>query len=171
MLSKLDLLSRLRDRLTAAAATRDGRLPAERRLAEEFGVSRARIRRVLAVVEAEDKIVRHVGNGTFLRKRSVTGDIARRTGPRVESGPSGKHVAYKGFESFNAYNVHKWLFADPAMYRVIMELRWRCVNWLEVASELSRRHLSKETPDGVPCTKAAVLCAIRHEKQRMQRLA
>lgn len=169
MLSKLDLLSRLRDRITAAAPHPGGRLPAERRLADEFGVSRARIRRVLAIVETEGQVVRHVGNGTFLRRRSVFGDIAQRTTPRVESGPPGKHVAYKGFKNRNAYSVHKWLFVDLAMHRAIMELRWRCTKWDEVAGELARS-LSKEAPEGVRCTQTAILYAIRYERVRMHRL-
>jgi DNA-binding FadR family transcriptional regulator len=46
-----------------------GRLPAERALAEEFGVSRSTLRTVLGVLEAEGKIWRHVGRGTFVGER------------------------------------------------------------------------------------------------------
>jgi GntR family uxuAB operon transcriptional repressor len=44
-----------------------GRLPTERRLAVELGVSRTAIRHALAVLEAEGRISREVGRGTFLR--------------------------------------------------------------------------------------------------------
>jgi GntR family transcriptional regulator, uxu operon transcriptional repressor len=44
-----------------------GRLPTERRLATEFGVTRTMVRHALAVLEAEDRISREVGRGTFLR--------------------------------------------------------------------------------------------------------
>lgn len=42
------------------------RLPAERQLAEEFGVARSAIRHAMAVLEAEGRITRAVGRGTFL---------------------------------------------------------------------------------------------------------
>ncbi len=44
-----------------------GRLPTERRLADELGVSRTQVRHALAVLEAEGRISREVGRGTFLR--------------------------------------------------------------------------------------------------------
>ncbi|KWX65559.1 FadR/GntR family transcriptional regulator [Mycobacterium sp. NAZ190054] len=45
---------------------RDGRLPAERHIAERFGCSRAQVRRVMAQLEREGRVVREVGRGTFL---------------------------------------------------------------------------------------------------------
>ncbi len=44
-----------------------GRLPTERTLATEFGVTRTAVRHALAVLEAEGRISREVGRGTFLR--------------------------------------------------------------------------------------------------------
>jgi GntR family transcriptional regulator, uxu operon transcriptional repressor len=44
-----------------------GRLPTERSLATEFGVTRTAVRHALAVLEAEGRISREVGRGTFLR--------------------------------------------------------------------------------------------------------
>ena len=44
-----------------------GRLPTERRLASELGVTRTMVRHALAVLEAEGRISREVGRGTFLR--------------------------------------------------------------------------------------------------------
>lgn len=48
---------------------RDGvnRLPNERQLALDFGVSRTAIRHALEILEAEGKVTRQVGRGTFLR--------------------------------------------------------------------------------------------------------
>jgi DNA-binding FadR family transcriptional regulator len=43
-------------------------LPTERRLAEQFGVTRAVTRGALAELEAENLIRRHVGRGTFVRE-------------------------------------------------------------------------------------------------------
>ena len=43
-----------------------GRLPTERDLALRSGQSRTAVRRALGILEAEDRIVRHVGRGTFL---------------------------------------------------------------------------------------------------------
>lgn len=42
------------------------RVPAERALADQFGASRSTIRHVLAVLESEGRIERHVGRGTFV---------------------------------------------------------------------------------------------------------
>ena len=42
------------------------RLPPERKLAGELGVSRAVLRRALSILEGEGKIWRHVGQGTFI---------------------------------------------------------------------------------------------------------
>jgi DNA-binding FadR family transcriptional regulator len=49
-----------------------GRLPTERHLADELGVTRTQIRQALAVLEAEGRISREVGRGTFLRSAGGT---------------------------------------------------------------------------------------------------
>jgi DNA-binding FadR family transcriptional regulator len=43
-----------------------GRLPTERDLAQRSGQSRTVVRRALGILEAEGRIVRHIGRGTFL---------------------------------------------------------------------------------------------------------
>jgi GntR family uxuAB operon transcriptional repressor len=54
--------------LILAESQRGGaRLPTERRLAQDLGVSRSAIRHALAVLQAEGHISREVGRGTFLR--------------------------------------------------------------------------------------------------------
>jgi GntR family transcriptional regulator, uxu operon transcriptional repressor len=53
-----------------------GRLPTERNLASEFGVTRTLVRHALAMLEAEGRISREVGRGTFLRPASPTGGRA-----------------------------------------------------------------------------------------------
>jgi GntR family uxuAB operon transcriptional repressor len=56
----------LADRVLAAAQS-DGRVPTERRLATDFGVTRTMVRNALALLESEGRISREVGRGTFLR--------------------------------------------------------------------------------------------------------
>lgn len=53
---------------SARAGLRAGsRLPTERQLAADLGATRTSVRRALAVLEAEGRISREVGRGTFLR--------------------------------------------------------------------------------------------------------
>lgn len=59
------LAEALRRGIAEACLTEGGRLRPERRLAEEMGVSRARLRRALDRLEAEGVITRRQGQGTF----------------------------------------------------------------------------------------------------------
>jgi DNA-binding FadR family transcriptional regulator len=65
--------SRLRHRelaaliLAGSARAGNGRLPTERQLAADYGVSRSAIRHAMAVLEAEGLVSREVGRGTFVR--------------------------------------------------------------------------------------------------------
>jgi DNA-binding FadR family transcriptional regulator len=72
-------LVQLRAWLAVTRLPGDGRLPAERELAELLGLSRAELRKALAVLEGEGQIWRHVGKGTFLGARPAQGqnDIAQ----------------------------------------------------------------------------------------------
>src|SRR6478672_6937325 len=49
------------------------RLPTERQLAVDLGVSRAAIRHAMAVLQAEGRVSCEVGRGTFLRRPAVAG--------------------------------------------------------------------------------------------------
>lgn len=49
-----------------------GKLPTERDLAERFSTGRNTVRRTLVDLEAEGKIVRHVGRGTFIAQPPAT---------------------------------------------------------------------------------------------------
>jgi DNA-binding FadR family transcriptional regulator len=79
------LLDRIERWLQATVLPADGRLPPERRLATIFAVSRAELRKALAVLEAEGRLARTVGRGTFLKPGSsappMVEAIADRTSP------------------------------------------------------------------------------------------
>jgi GntR family transcriptional regulator, uxu operon transcriptional repressor len=61
-----------------------GRLPTERRLALDLGMTRSSVRHALAILEAQGRISREVGRGTFLRSRLpppvVSGSMAQNDG-------------------------------------------------------------------------------------------
>jgi GntR family uxuAB operon transcriptional repressor len=67
------------------------RLMTERQLASDLGVTRTMIRRALAILEAEGRVSREVGRGTFLRdpdaQRPLLGPGTTRTGDH-EVGPA-----------------------------------------------------------------------------------
>ena len=52
----------------STAAQSGGRLPTERALAASLGVTRTMVRHALAILEAEGRVSREVGRGTFLRE-------------------------------------------------------------------------------------------------------
>ncbi len=55
------------DESRRAGLRRGSRLPTERQLAANLGATRTSVRRALTVLEAEGRISREVGRGTFLR--------------------------------------------------------------------------------------------------------
>ncbi|HEX6980410.1 MAG TPA: GntR family transcriptional regulator, partial [Alphaproteobacteria bacterium] len=77
-------LARLRQ-IVKDASRAGERLPPERVLSARLGVSRGTLRRALEVLEAEGKIWRHVGRGTFAGARppvvEADGAVTRFTNP------------------------------------------------------------------------------------------
>jgi len=75
------------NRLIAEEALPKGkRLPPERSLAARFGVSRAHVRHALAQLEAEGRVWRHIGKGTFVggppvEEHAQAADLTRATNP------------------------------------------------------------------------------------------
>jgi DNA-binding FadR family transcriptional regulator len=69
MVVRPQLTDRLRNTLASGRFPDQGRLPPERELATEFGVSRSTLRSALGILEAEGRIWRHVGRGTFVGER------------------------------------------------------------------------------------------------------
>lgn len=64
-----DAARRLRAYLADGNLELNSRLPPERTLSRQLGVSRSLLRRALAELEAEGQIWRHVGRGTFIGSR------------------------------------------------------------------------------------------------------
>jgi DNA-binding FadR family transcriptional regulator len=64
-------LATLRDFLAGAGLAVNERLPPERDLCRTLGLSRSRLRKGLAALEAEGQIWRHVGRGTFVGPRPI----------------------------------------------------------------------------------------------------
>ena len=64
-------LTQLRAYLAQNDYPADGRLPPERKLCEELGVTRTSLRKALATLELEGQIWRHVGRGTFIGARPL----------------------------------------------------------------------------------------------------
>lgn len=71
---KDDLLQHLNDLLDSGRFPNQSRLPPERELADELGTTRTNLRSALAVLEAEGKIWRHVGRGTFVGRPAPTNE-------------------------------------------------------------------------------------------------
>lgn len=82
----IDALAQLRAYLAQTDLPVDSRLPTERALSQQLGITRAELRKALAVLEAENQIWRHVGKGTFIGSRPMdtmadVAAISRRTNP------------------------------------------------------------------------------------------
>src|SRR5580704_9852799 len=63
------------------------RLPTERQLALDFGVSRSAIRHAMALLQAEGHVSREVGRGTFLRGVPDTGAPGPAQAPAAPGAP------------------------------------------------------------------------------------
>lgn len=61
-----DIRRLINERVLASHLPQNSRLPAERYIADQLGCTRAQVRRVMAQLEREGRVVREVGRGTFL---------------------------------------------------------------------------------------------------------
>jgi DNA-binding FadR family transcriptional regulator len=66
-------LRQMRGMIEGGRFGNESRLPPERELAAELRVGRSTLRKALEVLEAEGQIWRHVGQGTFIGRRSSKG--------------------------------------------------------------------------------------------------
>jgi GntR family transcriptional regulator, uxu operon transcriptional repressor len=73
-----ELVDLILERSGADASGPGTKLPTERQLASELGVTRTMIRHALAALEAEGRVSREVGRGTFLRGGDLRPASARR---------------------------------------------------------------------------------------------
>ena len=67
-----NVAAQLRRRILEGKYAYEERLPAERNLAEEFGVSRGTIRSVLEILEQQHLVTRQIGSGTYVTHREIT---------------------------------------------------------------------------------------------------
>jgi GntR family transcriptional regulator, uxu operon transcriptional repressor len=85
----VDVLELLLERLRGSWYPPGSRLPAERALADELGVSRPTVREALAALELMGVVDTHVGAGTYVREPAGDGPIA---GGETEFGASPSEV-------------------------------------------------------------------------------
>jgi len=105
-----------------AGLRRGSRLPTERQLAVNLGASRTSVRRALTVLEAEGRISREVGRGTFLREEPWSADsggngAAAGQAGRAES-RNGAHPGQAGFAPADVMTIRR-LLEPPAMRLVV----------------------------------------------------
>jgi DNA-binding FadR family transcriptional regulator len=109
-----------------AGLSSGAKLPTERQLAADLGATRTSVRRALAVLEAEGRISREVGRGTFLREAqrpSADGGAAWADGAGLggatavlDSAPGGQDHA--GFAPADVMAIRR-LLEPPAMKLVV----------------------------------------------------
>jgi DNA-binding FadR family transcriptional regulator len=116
------------DESRRAGLRRGSRLPTERQLAASLGATRTSVRRALTVLEAEGRISREVGRGTFLRdgpagsaRDGAANDHARSAAAVAEKylGPGGRRPADQaGFAPADVMTARR-LLEPPAMRLVV----------------------------------------------------
>lgn len=67
-----NVVMQLRRRILEGEYSFEERLPAERALAEKFGVSRGTIRSVLEILEQQHLVTRQIGSGTYVSHQEIT---------------------------------------------------------------------------------------------------
>ena len=108
---------------------RGSRLPTERQLAESLGATRTSVRRALTVLEAEGRISREVGRGTFLRVEpwppdGSTGDgaaggpAAGADGPYAAPGSGQRPPDQAGFAPADVMTVRRLM--EPSAMRLVV---------------------------------------------------
>lgn len=112
-----------------AGLRRGSRLPTERQLAVSLGASRTSVRRALTVLEAEGRISREVGRGTFLREEPWPQGGSTGDGPADQAGGAEAQVGGRpgrdpgpagqaGFAPADVMTIRR-LLEPPAMKLVV----------------------------------------------------
>jgi DNA-binding FadR family transcriptional regulator len=112
-----------------AGLRRGSRLPTERQLAASLGVTRTSLRSALMVLEAEGRISREVGRGTFLREEpwpqdgragdgAVGGEAAGNTHSGPYPGAAPRPAQQAGFAPADVMTTRR-LLEPPAMRLVV----------------------------------------------------
>ena len=104
-----------------AGLRRGSRLPTERQLAVDLGASRTSVRRALTVLEAEGRISREVGRGTFLRAEPWPAESAGNGAADQAGGAesrNGAHPDQAGFAPADVMTIRR-LLEPPAMRLVV----------------------------------------------------
>lgn len=81
------LAARILDAARASGLTAGGRIPTERALAQTYGVSRTSIRHALVLLQADGRLIRQVGRGTFLRPTNGSDEHTEREIPLTDMTP------------------------------------------------------------------------------------
>jgi DNA-binding FadR family transcriptional regulator len=84
----LALADLILDRSRAAGLRAGGRLPTERELSAGLGVTRSSVRHALSILEAQGRISREVGRGTFLREVPVAAGAVGTAGAKADFAPA-----------------------------------------------------------------------------------
>jgi DNA-binding FadR family transcriptional regulator len=100
--------------LILAEAERGGagpgtRLPTERQLAADFGVTRTAIRHAMGVLEAQGRVSREVGRGTYLREMAAAHPAANGEGAAAEPGIQAGSGSSAGFAPADVMAVRRVL--------------------------------------------------------------
>jgi DNA-binding FadR family transcriptional regulator len=110
--------------LSEAAGAGQGpgsRLPTERQLATDLGVTRSSVRHALAMLEAQGRISREVGRGTFLRELPAASPAARAPsapGPSADGGRAADPAPVADFAPADVMTIRR-LLEPPAMSLVV----------------------------------------------------
>jgi GntR family transcriptional regulator, uxu operon transcriptional repressor len=96
------------------------RLPTERQLSFDLGVTRSSVRNALALLEAQGRVSREVGRGTFLREQPQPNQAAARAGraAAIQGGDSPGKPSSADFAPADVMTIRR-LLEPPAMVLVV----------------------------------------------------
>lgn len=84
----IDVAQLLRERVDAGSYPPGSRLPAERQLADELGVSRPTVREALAALELMGVVDTHANAGTFVREKGIESENGGARASAPDASPS-----------------------------------------------------------------------------------